>query len=83
LGKDNVILMGDFNFRPYQAPYPLTTNILAEAWLQKWPQGVEDSGLSMDDRIDYIFVSPGTAVLDARYLTDPQSDHPALYVELH
>ena len=83
LGKDNVILMGDFNFRPYQAPYPLTTNILADAWLQKWPQGVEDSGLSMDDRIDYIFVSPGTAVLDARYLTDPQSDHPALYVELH
>jgi endonuclease/exonuclease/phosphatase family metal-dependent hydrolase len=82
-GKENVILMGDFNFRTYEEQYDLTTGTLVDAWLQKWPGGVEDSGLNLEDRIDYVFVSPGMDVLDARYLTDPQSDHPALYVELH
>jgi endonuclease/exonuclease/phosphatase family metal-dependent hydrolase len=83
LDRENVILMGDFNFRTYEEPYAITTQILKDAWLQKWPGSVEDNGLRLEDRIDYVYVSPGTNVLDARYLTDPQSDHPALYIEIH
>jgi endonuclease/exonuclease/phosphatase family metal-dependent hydrolase len=81
-GKNNVILMGDFNFRPYEEQYALTTLTLQDAWQRRWPMAVEDNGLQVEKRIDYIFTSPGMEVLDARYLTDPQSDHPALFAEI-
>jgi endonuclease/exonuclease/phosphatase family metal-dependent hydrolase len=81
-GKENVILMGDFNFRPDTAQYRLTTALLDDAWLLRWPEGVDEEGRRFDDRIDHVFVSPETAVGDARYVTDPESDHPALVVEM-
>jgi len=81
-GKDNVILMGDFNFRPESEQYQLTTQSLLDAWLVKWPASAEDNGLTLDKRIDHVFISPQISVSDARYLTDPQSDHPAMFVEL-
>lgn len=81
-GKSNLIVMGDFNFRTYEPQYALTTQSLQDAWLARWPDAMEASGLQMPDRIDYIFTSPGMEVLEAGYLTDPQSDHPALYAEL-
>jgi endonuclease/exonuclease/phosphatase family metal-dependent hydrolase len=81
-GKSNLIVMGDFNFRTYEPQYALTTQSLQDAWLARWPGEMEASGLQMPDRIDYIFTSPGMEVLEAGYLTDPQSDHPALYAEL-
>jgi endonuclease/exonuclease/phosphatase family metal-dependent hydrolase len=34
------------------------------------------------DMIDHMFVSPGLAVRSARYINSPQSDHPALVVEI-
>jgi hypothetical protein len=33
-------------------------------------------------RIDYLYVSPGTIVIEAQYLTGPQSDHLALVAEI-
>ena len=87
-GQENVILMGDFNFRPDSTQYERTTALLDDAWLLRWPEGVDDQGRrfdgrgAFDPRIDHVFVSPGTAVADAYYITDPESDHPALAVEI-
>jgi endonuclease/exonuclease/phosphatase family metal-dependent hydrolase len=81
-GQENVILMGDFNFRPDSEQYAQTTALLEDAWLLRWPEGVDDQGRRFDRRIDHVFVSPGTAVGEADYLTEPESDHPALVVEV-
>jgi endonuclease/exonuclease/phosphatase family metal-dependent hydrolase len=82
VGKENVVLIGDFNFSPETEQYKLTREALDDAWLLRWPDGIDDGGRSFPDRIDHVFVSPGTAVVDAQYLTDPESDHPALVVEI-
>jgi endonuclease/exonuclease/phosphatase family metal-dependent hydrolase len=79
-GKEEVILIGDFNFRPDTEQYRLTVDLLDDAWLLKWPQGTDDQGRRFDRRIDHVFVSPGMAISDAQYFTEPQSDHPALAV---
>lgn len=76
--QDHVVLMGDFNFRPDTEQYRLTMARLDDAWLLKWPGGAAGQGIDPARRIDYIFVSPGTDVLEAHYLTGPQSDHPAM-----
>ena len=44
--------------------------------------GVDGQGRTFPRRIDHVFVSPGTTVVDAQYITDPESDHPALVVEI-
>lgn len=77
-GKENVILMGDFNFRPDTEQYRMTTGLLDDSWLQRWPGGNEGQGIDPARRIDHIFVSPGTKVVDSEYLPGPQSDHPAM-----
>ena len=79
-GKENVVAVGDFNFDPGSEQYQLTTNLLEDAWLLKWPSGVDDLGGNPTDRIDHVFVSPGTKVSDARFIDSPASDHPALWV---
>ena len=76
-GKQNVILMGDFNFRPDTEQYRQTTALLDDSWLIKWPGGNESQGVEFARTIDHIFVSPGTRVADSRYLPGPASDHPA------
>lgn len=81
-GLENVIAMGDFNFRPDSLQYQLTTGKLDQAWKLKWPDQEEEHGQPFSRRIDHIFVSPGIPVLEARYLFEPASDHPALFVEL-
>ena len=81
--KDDVIVMGDFNFRPDTDQYQLTTSRLDDAWLVRWPSGVDDQGFNPDRRIDHIFVSPGFVIDDIRFITDPQSDHPALVAEIN
>jgi endonuclease/exonuclease/phosphatase family metal-dependent hydrolase len=77
-GKENVILMGDFNFRPDTDQYRMTTAMLDDSWLQKWPGGNEGQGIDPARRIDHIFLSPGIDVADSEYLPGPQSDHPAM-----
>jgi endonuclease/exonuclease/phosphatase family metal-dependent hydrolase len=62
--KANVIALGDFNFEPDSEQYMLTTGLLADAWLEKWPSGIDDSGYNPADRIDHIFISPELRVLE-------------------
>jgi len=79
---ENVIAMGDFNFEPDTEQYHLTRSLLEDAWLIKWPDGIDDQGYNPVERIDHVFVTPGTRVSEARFLTGPESDHPALFVEI-
>ncbi len=78
----NVVLMGDFNFRPNTAQYRLTTQVLDDAWRLRWPTGIDDQGMSDEDKIDHIFVSPGMRVDEAFYVLSPASDHPAFFAAL-
>jgi endonuclease/exonuclease/phosphatase family metal-dependent hydrolase len=75
-------VMGDFNFRPNTEQYRLTRTRFEDAWLQRWPTGIDDAGLNPSDRIDHLFLSADLRVQEARYLTTRDSDHPALLVEI-
>lgn len=81
-GKSNVIFMGDFNFRPFSEPYNVTTDVLEDSWYVKWPSGTNSLGENNSREIDHIFLSSGTTVSDCEYITDPQSDHPAYWVDI-
>ncbi len=81
-GKENVILMGDFNFRPDTDQYRLTTGTLDDSWLLKWSPATNDQEIDPAKRIDHIFVSPGTTIVDSQYLSSPHSDHPAMMTEI-
>jgi endonuclease/exonuclease/phosphatase family metal-dependent hydrolase/FtsH-binding integral membrane protein len=76
-GKENVVAVGDCNFRPDSGQYALTIKTLDDAFLLGSALS-NPEGFNPDDRIDYIFVSPGTQVLEARYILNSESDHPAL-----
>jgi len=78
-GVENVILIGDFNFRPDSEQYSLTTQTLDDAWLFRWPGGVTDQGIDPLDRIDHTFLTPGTTVDESTYNPDPASDHPYMW----
>jgi endonuclease/exonuclease/phosphatase family metal-dependent hydrolase len=75
-GVENLILMGDFNFRPDTEQYRLTTEMLDDSWV------LAGVGTEVENRIDHIFVSPGTQVVETRYLESPESDHPAMVTEI-
>ena len=79
-GKQNVIAMGDFNFRPSTEQYALTTQTLDNAWVLAGSPLT--AGLDPERLIDHIFVSPGTTVTSAEYIVSPVSDHPGLLVEI-
>ncbi|MCG3227105.1 MAG: endonuclease/exonuclease/phosphatase family protein [Candidatus Heimdallarchaeota archaeon] len=74
-GLDNVLLGGDFNFRPYSESYNITIGVLEDSWVQKWSTPAES-------RIDHIFLSSGLTVLNAEYIERGQSDHPAYWIEI-
>jgi endonuclease/exonuclease/phosphatase family metal-dependent hydrolase len=78
----NVVLMGDFNFRPATAQFDLTIQVLQDAWLLRWGEGPDAQGMLHDERIDHVFLSPGLVVDAARYVESAASDHPALVVEV-
>ncbi len=78
-GPENVIVMGDFNFDTTTDQYGLITTTLADSWLLKWPGGKETPGISAENRIDHIFVSPTVTVLESEYGASPASDHPYMY----
>jgi len=79
-GQQNVIAMGDFNFRPETAQYAMTTEILDDAFVRAGAAPTE--GLDPARRIDHVFVSPEVAVLSATYIASPLSDHPGLVVDI-
>jgi endonuclease/exonuclease/phosphatase family metal-dependent hydrolase len=72
--------MGDYNFRPDTEQYALMTETLADSWLLRWPGGKPIPDYAPERRIDHIFVSPGTTILESEYFVDPASDHPYMYV---
>lgn len=86
-GQQNVIAMGDFNFRPYEEQYSITTAeyndafVIAEEKVAPTTWGQNDT-FEIEERIDHVFLSPGIPVLYAEYFTQPESDHPGLFVEL-
>jgi len=55
------------------------TKTLSDSWLVKYPNGKVISGVDLQSRIDYIFISAGMPVLDSEYIPAPASDHPALH----
>ncbi len=79
-GKDNVIAMGDFNFRPSSAQYELTLQTLEDAWAQVGSP--LPKSLDAADLIDHFFVSNGMAVQSVKYVDSPASDHPAVVMEI-
>lgn len=81
-GQMHVIAMGDFNFRPYEQQYRLTVQSLQDAWMSAKHQAPTPPGWDPRERIDYIFLSPGTEVLSAQVLPPGPSDHPALVAEI-
>ncbi|MHA1804146.1 MAG: endonuclease/exonuclease/phosphatase family protein [Promethearchaeota archaeon] len=81
-GKENVISMGDFNSREGSIYYEMQASVLKDVWRARWPSGIDDNGLDMRRRIDHIFVSNEFIVVEARFIMDPQSDHPALWAEI-
>jgi endonuclease/exonuclease/phosphatase family metal-dependent hydrolase len=80
-GQENVIAMGDYNFRHYEEQYSLTTTEYEDAYLQADQKNIPPD-FDLEERIDHIFVSPGMSVGYVEYLTQPESDHPALFVEI-
>ena len=81
-GQTRLVAMGDFNFRPDSDQYRLTAGVLEDSWLTRWGLGGNPTQIDPADRIDHIFVSPGTTVIDSRYITGPASDHPAMVTEI-
>ena len=78
----NIILVGDFNFSPADPPYKLTMQKLKDAWKSAELQGTPQQGLDVENRIDHVFLSPGTRVIEADFTAPGPSDHPMLVVEV-
>ncbi|MFX1281766.1 MAG: endonuclease/exonuclease/phosphatase family protein [Promethearchaeota archaeon] len=81
-GKTNVISMGDFNSRENSTYYNASVALLQDVWLTKLSGGIDGPSYDISERIDYIFVSLTFTVSETWYITDPQSDHPALWTEI-
>jgi endonuclease/exonuclease/phosphatase family metal-dependent hydrolase len=81
-GKENVLLMGDFNFRPDTDQYRLTTGTLEDAWLLRPPQNPAIQRFDPNTRIDYLYVSPGMKIVESEYIEGTESDHPVLITEI-
>lgn len=83
-GKDNVISMGDFNSRPNSIYYNYSVAELKDTWVVANESTIIGSteDFEIERRIDHIFVSNDFEVLKTQYITEPQSDHPALWTEI-
>jgi len=78
-GHDDVILMGDFNFRPNTTQYNKTVVILKDSWESAASSSLGDipKDFKPEKRIDHIFVSNKTDVSKCVYFGAQNSDHPA------
>ena len=81
-GKQNIVLMGDFNFEPTTDQYRQATAVLADAWVRAGAPTPIGAEWNAAQRIDHVFVSSGVEVVDAQYVLAPTSDHPAVMVEV-
>jgi endonuclease/exonuclease/phosphatase family metal-dependent hydrolase len=84
--KPNVIALGDYNLRDYEAPYQLIASIYANAWESVYPSKISLDGTDMSgkNRIDHIFISPSLGVRNPVYILPPASatDHPVHWAEI-
>jgi endonuclease/exonuclease/phosphatase family metal-dependent hydrolase len=84
--RENVIALGDYNIRDWEEPYLLIDAGYKNAWMDAYPDGIDESGLDMSgkERIDHIFVSPNLRVLDPIYVLPPDSrtDHPVHWTDI-
>lgn len=84
--KENVIALGDYNLRGWEAPYLLIDAHYKNAWMDIYPSGIDENGLDMSgrNRIDHIFVSPYLTVSEPVYRLPPDSwtDHPAHWADI-
>lgn len=84
-GKTNVVLMGDFNFRPNTPQYNITTIILNDSWVLAGSADVEywdDLEYNISRRIDHIFVSSGISISECQYIVSKESDHPTVWAKI-
>jgi endonuclease/exonuclease/phosphatase family metal-dependent hydrolase len=82
-GKPNVIMMGDFNFRPASEQYRQTTQLYKDSALIAPSQNINPPGQNLSDRIDHIFLSPGISITSYEYFGEGPSDHPSVIIDLH
>jgi endonuclease/exonuclease/phosphatase family metal-dependent hydrolase len=80
-GQKNVIAMGDFNFRHYEEQYQITVAQYDDAYIYAEEKNIP-TDFDIEERIDHIFVSPGISIGYVEYLSQPESDHPGLFVEI-
>jgi endonuclease/exonuclease/phosphatase family metal-dependent hydrolase len=88
-GKNNIILMGDFNFIPFTEQYNITLDFLDDAWIVADTATIGNVPLNWQPRlpsrrIDHIFISPelNTSISEVQYTGGSAADHPAVYMEL-
>ncbi|MFX0209545.1 MAG: endonuclease/exonuclease/phosphatase family protein, partial [Candidatus Hodarchaeota archaeon] len=84
-GKNNIILMGDFNFRPDTPQYGNTTLVLNDSWVLARATAIEyldDLEYNINQRIDHIFVSSEISVSECRFIVSKESDHPAVWASI-
>ncbi|UCG90305.1 MAG: endonuclease/exonuclease/phosphatase family protein [Candidatus Heimdallarchaeota archaeon] len=85
IGKTNIVLMGDFNFRPNTQQYNLTTLTLNDSWVYAGDTDVDyldDLEYNINRRVDHIFVSSGIIVSECQYIVSKESDHPVVWAKL-
>jgi endonuclease/exonuclease/phosphatase family metal-dependent hydrolase len=84
--QDNVIALGDYNIRGGEEPYLVIDGHLKNAWMDTYPDGIDEQGLDMSgrERIDHIFVSPHLEILNPVYVLPPdsQTDHPVHWTDM-
>jgi endonuclease/exonuclease/phosphatase family metal-dependent hydrolase len=85
--KNNVILLGDFNFEPLTEQYNITTAVLDDCWEIANTTSINDVPESWvarlpAERIDHVFISPDLTTLsvyiEVNYFGGTAADHPAL-----
>jgi endonuclease/exonuclease/phosphatase family metal-dependent hydrolase len=81
-GRQNVILMGDFNFRPGSEPYLQTVAALQDGWLAAAEKEINPPGQDVDRRIDHFFLSPNLGAVFAENIGKGPSDHPGVVLEI-
>ena len=81
-GRENVIAMGDFNFRPGSEQYALTTAQYEDAWEVANVQEQETPALNPGRKIDHIFITPEMPVVRGYFIAPGPSDHPGLLKEI-
>ena len=85
--QDNVIVLGDFNMRDYDAGYKLIDSVYTNSWISVYPTGISTDGVDMSgkNRIDHIFISKNLIAMDPVYLLPPASatDHPVHWVVIY